>query len=205
MNPLRSVGLKLSLALVILVAGALGVVYAIVIPSLERNLVDARLQSLRAVAPQLGRAAPLPSSSFQDWSVFLETASSSADARVVVYDTLVPPSSAGQDPTLSVVEDSHSLNSADVQNDRIAVAAARDFDRAEGTVTRGATRYAEVAVPIAPFGRVLLLSSSLDDALANVDTVQRRVLEAGALALLAALVVGYGLAYAFARRIRRLE
>jgi signal transduction histidine kinase len=198
-NPLRSVGLKLSLALVILVAGALGVVYAIVIPSLERNLVNARLDSLRAVAPELGRSAP--TSPFEDWGIFLDTASSTANARVVVYDTLV----VGEAPILSVVEDSHSVTSADVQNDRIAVAAARDFQRASGTVTRRGTRFAEVAVPIAPPGRVLLLSSSLEDALANVDTVQRRVLEAGALALLAALIVGYGLAYVFARRIRRLE
>src|SRR5436309_8166199 len=50
-----------------------------------------------------------------------------------------------------------------------------------------------------------MLSASLHDAVANVDTVQRRMLEAGALALALALAVGYGLAYVFARRIRRLE
>jgi signal transduction histidine kinase len=38
-----------------------------------------------------------------------------------------------------------------------------------------------------------------------VHTVQRRLLEAGLLALLLALGVGYGAAYLFARRIRRLE
>ncbi len=204
MNPFRSVGLKLSLALVALVAGALGVVYAIVIPSLEDNLVNARLASLRAVAPELGRSAPT-TSAFEDWGAFLETASSTANARVVVYDTLAPPPAAGKPPTLSVIEDSHSLNSADVANDEVAVAAARDFAAAEGTVTRHGDRFAEVAVPIVPLGRVLLLSSSLEDALANVDTVSRRLLEAGAVAFFAALVAGYGLAYAFARRIRRLE
>src|SRR5262249_56681844 len=41
--------------------------------------------------------------------------------------------------------------------------------------------------------------------IANVDTVQRRLLEAGLLALALALVVGYGAASLFARRIRRLE
>lgn len=201
LNPLHSVGLKLSLALVILVAGALGLVYAIVIPSLERNLVDARLQSLRSVAPELRRTAPTPP--VEDWEGFLEKASAAADARVVVYDTLV----GGETPTLSVFRDSHDLDSADVQSDRIAIAAARAFDRSDGTVTRGGTRYAEVAIPLAPltFGRILLLSSSLDDALDNVDTVRRRILEAGALALVAALVVGYGLAYLFTRRIHRLE
>ena len=200
MNPLRSVGLKLSLALVLLVAGALGLVYAIVIPSLERNLIDARLEGLQSVAPELARAAPLPRS-FENWDAFLDAASSTANARVVVYDRLVPTDAS----TLSVIEDSHSLTSADVENDPIAIASSRNLDRAAGTATRGETRYAEVALPIAPLGRILLLSSPLDDALANVVTVQRRVLQAALLALAAALVVGYGLAYLFTRRIRRLE
>ena len=60
-------------------------------------------------------------------------------------------------------------------------------------------------MPVSPLGHVLLLSGSLHDALANVRTVQRRLVEAGLLALLLALVVGYGLASVFARRIRRLE
>jgi len=199
-NPLHSVGLKLSLALVVLVAGALGLVYAIVIPSLERNLINARLQSLRSVAPELGHSAP-SSYPFEQWQLYLERASSTADARVVVYETLV----SGERPILSVIEDSHNLDSDDVQDDPLAIKAARAFEPVDGTVMRGGTRYAEVARPIAPVGRILLLSSSLDDALANVDTVQKRVLEAGALALVAALVVGYGLAYLFTRRIRRLE
>jgi signal transduction histidine kinase len=198
-NPLHSVGLKLSLALVILVAGALGLVYAVVIPSLESNLINARLESLRTVAPELGRSAPPPAE--VGWDIFLESAAATADARVVIYDTLV----GGKSPILSVVEDSQRRTSEDVQNDRIAVDAARHFSRVAGTVERGGTRYAEVALPIAPFPHVMLLSSSLDDALANVDTVQKRVLEAAALALLAALLVGYGLAYLFTRRIHRLE
>jgi signal transduction histidine kinase len=205
MNPFRSVGLKLSLALVVLVAGALTLVYAIVVPPLERNLIDARLSSLRSAASELGRTAPVPGV-FEGWPGFLETASSTANARVVIYDTLAPPDAAGEPPTLSVIEDSHSASSSlDVQNDEVAIAAGRDFDLAQGTVTRNGQRFAEVAVPIAPLGRVMLLSSSLEDALDNVDAVERRVLEAGGIALLAALVAGYSLAYLFARRIRRLE
>ncbi len=47
-------------------------------------------------------------------------------------------------------------------------------------------------MPVSPIGHVLLLSASLHDALANVRTVQRRLLEAGLLALALALLVGYG-------------
>jgi len=52
---------------------------------------------------------------------------------------------------------------------------------------------------------VLLLAAPLHDALSDVNAVQRRLLLAGGLALLVALLVGYGAARLFARRIRRLE
>ena len=52
---------------------------------------------------------------------------------------------------------------------------------------------------------MLLLSAPLHDALADVDAVQRRLLLAGGLALIVALLIGYGAARLFARRIRRLE
>ncbi len=54
-------------------------------------------------------------------------------------------------------------------------------------------------------GYVLLLSAPLHDSLGNVHLVQRRLLAAGLLALIVALLVGWGAATAFARRIRRLE
>src|SRR5207244_47042 len=73
-----------------------------------------------------------------------------------------------------------------------------------GTVRRGDTRFAEVAKPLVG-GYVLLLSASLRDSLGNVHLVQRRVLAAGVLALAVALLIGFGAATAFARRIRRLE
>jgi hypothetical protein len=43
MNPLQSVGARLSLALLLVVAGALGFVYLIVVPSLENRLVHAKI------------------------------------------------------------------------------------------------------------------------------------------------------------------
>ena len=203
MNPFRSVGAKLSLALVVLVAGALALVYAVVVPSLERNLIDARVNQLAKAAPEVGRDVPDPYSGFEDWPTFLESAASSTNARVVVYQPLTP---FGFQPALiSSFRDSHGGDSADIENDPIAHEAADSFDTARGTVTRKGERFAEVAIPVAPRGWVLLLSSSLEDSLDNVALVKRRVLEAGAAALLASLLIGYGFAYLFARRIRRLE
>jgi hypothetical protein len=45
-NPLRSVGARLGLALAVVVAAALILVDLIVVPSLERNLIDAKLHQL---------------------------------------------------------------------------------------------------------------------------------------------------------------
>jgi len=202
MNPFRSVGARLSLALAVVVALALGLVYLIVIPSLRQRLVDAKLNQLTDVMPALSRS--VPQSSFDDWQSFLETASEAADARVSYY-SIVAPATANGPASLQLLQDSRNVNSTDIDNDPIAQRAAARFATVSGTVERGDTRYAEVASPVSPLGHILLLSASLHDSLANVHTVQRRLLEAGLLALFLALFVGYGAAYLFARRIRRLE
>ena len=54
MNPLRSVGARLGLALAVVVAGALILVDLIVVPSLERNLINANLTRLEEAAPTAG-------------------------------------------------------------------------------------------------------------------------------------------------------
>lgn len=202
MNPFRSVGARLSLALVGVVALALGLVYLVVVPSLRQRLIDAKLNQLRDAMPALSRE--VPQSAFDDWPTFLETSSTTADARVSYYE-IVTPATATSPASLQLLQDSRSVNSTDVANDPIARRAAAKFTTVAGTVERGETRYAEVAAPVSPLGHILLLSASLHDSLANVHTVQRRLLEAGALALLLALAVGYGAAHLFARRIRRLE
>jgi signal transduction histidine kinase len=60
-----------------------------------------------------------------------------------------------------------------------------------------------VARPLGSY--ILLLSASLHDSLGNVHLVQRRLLLSGLLALAGVLLLGWGAATAFARRIRRLE
>jgi signal transduction histidine kinase len=204
MNPFRSVGARLSLALAGVVALALGLVYLIVVPSLRQRLVDAKLNQLRAAAPEVVRIAP--QSQFDPWPDFLQSASSIGDgARVVVYTFQLPAGSTGRATLGGPIEDSNPVNSRDVEHDPVAQRAADRFALAAGTVSREDNQFAEVAAPIPALGDIVLLSASLDDALANVHTVQRRLLEAGLLALLVALAVGYGAAHLFARRIRRLE
>jgi signal transduction histidine kinase len=193
-NPLRSVGARLSLALLVLVAGALAVVYVFVVPSLESRLVNAKLSQLRRAAPGVARQVEQNPFTFD-----LAAAAAAANARIVLYAVL----SLSPEPQLAVVDDS-GVGSSAVTDDPLALRTALSGAEAHGTVERAEQRYAEVAVLTAD-GSVLLLSASLRDALADVQLVQRRLLLAGGLALVVALLLGYGGAWAFARRLRRLE
>ena len=196
MNPLRSVGARLSLALLLVVAGALGFVYLFVVPSLQSRLISSRLHQLDSAAKTLAHQyrieTPVPD---------VSDAAGTINARVVLFAVL----SDGPPAELDVRDDSRSSgHSLDVVDDPIAVKAATTHRRARGTVERKDQRFAEVALP-AGSGTVLLLSAALHDSLSDVHLVQRRVLLAGGFALLMVLIVGYGGAWFFARRLRRLE
>jgi signal transduction histidine kinase len=197
MNPFRSVGARLSLALVIVVAAALVLVDLIVVPSLERNLVHAKIAQLKDAAP--GVAAEVAPISVYNLDPVLQAAARSANARVSVLEPF-------DSKTLLGVADSTLASAADLTNDPIALRAGRLplGEQTSGTVQRDDNRYAEAAMPL-PDGNVLLLTASLHDSLANIDLVRRRLVIAGLIALGASLLVGFGGASIFARRLRRLE
>ena len=200
MNPIRSVGARLSLALAALVAGALGIVYLFVVPSLERNLVNAKLSQLEHVAPDLRQQLVRDPLWIHDPD-YVGNASAAANARVVLFSTLT----SAPTPALQAVGDSRQgASSVDVENDPVALRAATTLETQHGTLSRGDERFAEVALPVGS-GYLLLFSASLHDSLGNVHLVQRRLLVAGVAALLASLLLGFGGASIFARRIRRLE
>ena len=197
MNPLRSVRGRLSLGLAVLLVGALGLVDLIVVPSLERSLIDSKVSQMRHALP--GVVKQIGSPIGHDYLTNkLQTAAAAANSRVVVFSSL--------DPRRNeyVFDDSNIVTSEDVENDPIAMRAFRTSKLASGTVRRSGQRYAEAAVPVAG-GFVVLLSSSLNDTLSNVDRVRHRILVAGLIALLVALAVGYAAATMFARRLHRLE
>jgi signal transduction histidine kinase len=197
----RSVGTRLSLALLLVVAAALGVVYLAVVPSLENRLVNGRISQLETTARRLApQAAKQPYPPYlQDFTV---TAFQDSGARVVVFQTAgVPGAGAIGDP----VADSNQQSSEDVANDPIATRAADTARLESGTLRHGDDRWAEAAVPFSGGAYVLLLRSSLASQHGAVHLVQRRVLLSAGVALLIALLLGYGGAWVFARRIRRLE
>jgi signal transduction histidine kinase len=198
MTIFRTVGARLSLALLAVVALVLGLVYLIVVPSLRNRLIDARLSDLARAAPKLVREY----NQNQRDPDFFSNADASTNARVVLLSVLT------QAPT-TLTPQQWSLPGRSPNgftDDPVAIHSAKTSLLERGTVERNGRKFAEVAIPIGRrSGQVLLLSAPLHDALADVHAVQRRLLFAGGLALLVALLIGYGAARIFAGRIRRLE
>jgi signal transduction histidine kinase len=197
MNPFRSVGARLGLALAVVVAGALGLTDLIVVPSLEQSLIDSKIGRLREEVPTVARQLVLTDPYLLDDA--LQAAEASSDARVVYFTPLTT-----DPPRLRVFADSNPITAADVENDPIALRAFIRGTLQTGTTQARGKKFAETAYPIAG-EYVFLLRASLHDTLRSVDLVRRRLLIAGLIALVASLFVGYVAASVFARRIRRLE
>jgi signal transduction histidine kinase len=196
-NPLRNVGVKLSLGLAVVLAAALVLVDLIVVPTLERNLVNAKLEQLGDSAPTIG--SQLFNSSPFTLAEVIQSAALSTNARVVYFHVQEP-----NPLRLFVFADSSPVTSADVEDSRLALRAFLEQRQLNGTIRSEGTRFAEVAHPVRG-GQIVLLRASLEDSLQSVSLVRRRLVIAGLIALGAALLVGYAAASVLARRIRRLE
>src|SRR5439155_18446657 len=169
----------------------------IVVPSLERNLINSKLNQLRDSAPTV--AQQLVNTSLFVLDDTIQTTSASANARVVYFKPL-----SFNPPKLLLFADSNPVTSAEVENDRLALRAFAEDRPTSGTVTEADERYAEAAYPTFG-GPVILLRASLHDSLRSIHLVRRRLVVAGLIALGLSLLVGYVAATIFARRIRRLE
>ncbi len=196
---LRTVGVKLSLALIALVVGALAIVYVAIVPTLEDRLVNGRISQLERTADAIIADYTLESLEL-DFVMrdFVATQSQTRGVRVTIYDYF------NEQPVfLRAVEDSRPTGQS-VERDPIAIRAAERQRTESGMVQRGNARFGEVA---APFGGayVLLVSAPVDDTLEIVTLVRERMIVAGLFALLGTALVGFLLSRVFARRIHRLE
>jgi len=187
---------RIAITLVGIVAGALAVAYLIVVPSLEQQFVESKLDELQEAAEPL--AHELPASRFR-WAEAVDRFATVTNARVVAYDVL-----SRNPPTLAVQADSRRRSSGDVQEDPIALRAAASGEVERGRVSDERSDLATVAVPVEP-NAVLLFQASLVDSLATVSLVERRFLLATAFALALALVLGLTAAGMLTHRLRRLE
>ena len=197
---IRSVGTRLSLALLLVVAAALGIVYLAVVPSLRTRLEGARVTQLASAAQRLAPDAAqalVPDD-------FVVTARDDVGARVMIFRTSAVPGGASVG---SPIADSSGNQPAreEPTNDSVATRALQSGKLQHGIVGKGDDRYAEAAIPYDGGVYVLLLRDSLANQLGSVRLVQRRVLLSAGAALIIALLLGYGGAWVFARRIRKLE
>jgi signal transduction histidine kinase len=197
-NRFHTVGVKLTLALIALVLGALVIVYVAIVPSLKDRLIDGRLDQLERTAAFVVRDIATNEDEF-GLDPILQTESQQRGVRVIVWRFL------DENPVFLQVEgDSRGLGRAP-ESDSVAQRAAEHQGLARGVVERNGTRFAEVAVPFGGGLRVALVATPIEDTFANVALVERRLVIAGLIALVAAAAVGFALARLFARRIRRLE
>ena len=197
MKALRSVGGQLITALVVLVLVALTTSYLVVVPTLYNQLVSSRLAELQRSAEGVALGVASGDSFFLQSRV--ESSASALNVRIVVFQQLGPPRQ------LLVLADSLSASPRTIETDRVALAAAKSGRIERGTLSRGDSERAEVAVPIANTSEIVLFSSSLGEAKQSARTVRKQLLIAAIPSLLIALLIGVLGARRLTSRIRRLE
>jgi signal transduction histidine kinase len=198
MRHFQTVGARLAVALVVVVAAVLLAVYLIVVPSLEDRLVNSRKGQVAAVAETVAESLDVGRRPTDDLALRYANAS---HTRVTIFEVF-----SSNPLTLRDIADGGVGDIArGISDDPVANDAAKSLSSSRGTVTRDATKYAEAAQPTRNGRNVVLVSSSIEDSLGSVALVEHRLVVSALLALVAALLLGYGGARLFARRIRRLE
>ena len=193
---------KLALALLGIVGGALLAAYVIVIPSLERRLVEAKLDQMQSDAETLAvNYATLEAQNNLRITDFVDGAGFVSNSRVAIFSVGGLPGKR----VLVTLGDSSAGNGVDLARDSTALEAAEGVRTDRGRVKHAGREYGEVAVPLLTAGNVMLLSSSLSDQLATVALVKRRLLYATVVALSIAVALGFIVAAIHARRLGRLQ
>ena len=194
--PLLSLSVKVGLMLFVVVAGALAIVYAAVVPQLESRAVDAKLEELRKSAPAVAREIGDQPDFFAQQSEVVALGES-LNVRVVLLARL-------SEEQLVALADSRNIRSGGFAQNPLALQTMESRSSSSGRSSRAGGDFAEVAYPLDD-GTVVVLSAPLGDALANVRMVRRSLLTAGAVSLVISWFAGYLIAWRFTRRIRRLE
>jgi two-component system, OmpR family, sensor kinase len=210
---LRSITNRLTLLIFAITLVVMVGVYFGITSSLANRVRDGKLDTLSRLSRQyssplhdaLDKSLPRPTLDRR-----VRQAADAAGARV----TLLGLSRGTQGLQTYVASDSTAQREiTDLQFD-VALQAARTGKPARGTEAGTGGRVAEAALPVrlTPPGSkragiyyVAVYSAPLSDVDATVALIRRRVLLAGAVALLASLLAGYLVARAFSRRIRRME
>ncbi len=203
---MRSLTNRLALIFGLIVLTAIGIVYFALVPQLEERLRDQKLDRLaddgeRYAVPLrrlVGSDAPQP-----DLAREVRLVATRASAEVNVLGVV-----AGSEDSLFVLADSDAggVEIDDVQS--VAEAALATGRTARATEPTRIGRQALVAEPLIVDGRtrgVAVFADALTDVQDNVALIRNRILVAGAVAFLIAVLAGYLVARALAARVKRLE
>ncbi len=211
---LRSLRNKLTLVFLGIVAAAFSVLYFFVIPQLESNLRERKLEELELVARE---AAPTLEGLTVDGEITgtelndqVRAIADAAGARLTLLSVQQPAGDAApraEDLRFFPITDSREERKTP-ENRPLAERAVVTRSPVPGRGTFRGEELVELAQPIPYRGRiarVALYTQSLDDAQETVAFVRARLLAAAAAALMLALVGGYLVARALSRRVMRLE
>jgi two-component system, OmpR family, sensor kinase len=212
---LRSLRNKLALLFFAITAAAFAAIYFYVVPQLESKLRERTLDDLARqaaeVEPQLQRGLR---GDVRAGAIvrLVRAVSDSTDARVTLFNTsrsVSGPQNGGRDLRFGIRTDS-SEQRAYPRNDALARKAVRTRRTQRGLGSFQGEQFVQVAQPLPESSRdqlprIALYSRDLEAVTEAVAFTRERVLIATAAALLLALVGGYLVARALARRVRRLE
>jgi two-component system, OmpR family, sensor kinase len=202
-----SIANRLALLFGAITLGVIGVVYVYVVPPLESALREQRLQTLSETAKRsvgVVRSDVLTGVDVRVLDRDVRAAADASSSRVTLLIVNRTPSG------LQVVPQSDSRSEVEIRDLQFAVAidAAASGKVALGSEAGDAGRIGEAALPIrfrGSVGAVVVFSVPLTDVEDNVALIRRRIIAAGALALIGALLAGYWVAQALSRRVKRLE
>lgn len=209
---MRSLTNRLALLFAAITLAVLLVVYVYVVPPLQSSLREEQLTNLAATAeryaPPVARAVN-SSDPVSALDARVRAAGGAANARV----TLLGVNQGTQGLDLFPKSDSVAGNGDDLQFET-ALTAARTGRTTTGTEAGAGGTIGEAAVPVRSrdadtgrdvIGSVVVFSAPQDDVAGNVAQVRGRLIAAGAIALLIALVAGYALARSLIGRVQRIE
>jgi len=198
---------RLALVFFAITALAIGALYLYVAPGLQSRLMGEKLTALATTARThsgrleraVGSSTPLPTVR----RLVNQTAGISGN-RVSLLSVNVVQGSI----QLSKLADS-GMGSGPAVGFRTASRAVTQRRLVTGLERSGSASVAEAARPV-PYshgavGWVIVYTAPLADVMRTVSTVRHEILVAGAIALLLALIAGYLVARALARRVKRLE
>ncbi|MEJ7750085.1 MAG: HAMP domain-containing sensor histidine kinase [Thermoleophilaceae bacterium] len=210
---LRTLRNKLALVFFAITATAFSILYFFVVPQLEANLVDRRLDGLERVArgarPSLETLTADRDATQPELERRVQAVADAAGARVTllaVQSSAISEANA-EDVRFFIVYDTRE-EAAVPENRTLAARAVVTRESARGQGVLRGEPLAEFAQPLSYRGRiarVALYSQTLTDASETVSFIRNRLLAAAGVALLLALIGVYLVAQALARRVKRLE